>query len=78
MVGFRLKINMCVIRNNYLGRININKIDYFWGWWKTVETMICVCHILEAKHGLLHLDTKLLMNGGHGSPIPKLLAKYIF
>lgn len=28
--------------------------------------MICVCHILEAKHGPVHLDTRLLMHGGHG------------
>lgn len=28
--------------------------------------MICACHILEPKHGPVHLDTKLLMHGGHG------------
>ncbi|KAF2286442.1 hypothetical protein GH714_016951 [Hevea brasiliensis] len=41
----------------------------------TVETMICACHSLGLKHGLDHLDIRLLMNGDLGFPMTKLLGR---
>uniref|UniRef100_A0A2C9V6X6 Uncharacterized protein n=1 Tax=Manihot esculenta TaxID=3983 RepID=A0A2C9V6X6_MANES len=38
-----------------------------------METMICVCLSLEFRHGLDLFDIRLLMNGGHGFLIIKLL-----
>lgn len=38
-----------------------------------VVIMICVCLILEAKHGQDHWDTRLWMNGDHGCLMPKFL-----
>lgn len=37
-----------------------------------METMICACRILEVRHGPVHLDTRLLMDGDHGYLMDKL------
>ena len=43
-----------------------------------VAIMTCVFRLLGVKHGQDHLDTKLLMNGGLGIPMAKLLGTYKF
>jgi len=43
-----------------------------------VVIMICVFHIRGVRHGQDLLDTRLLMNGGHGLPMVKLLGISLF
>jgi len=43
-----------------------------------VVIMTCVFHLLGVKHGRDQLGTRLLMNGGLGYPMVKLLGTYSF
>lgn len=43
-----------------------------------VVIMTCVYHILGVRPGQDRLDTRLLMNGGHGLPMVKLLGISLF